>query len=202
MKLERVLPYVKTLLKSSVSQGDIVIDGTAGNGHDTLFLAELVGSTGHVFAFDVQQAAIEATLLRVAEWQDSVTLIHAGHETISSYVKKEISAAVFNLGYLPGKDHLIITQPHTTIEAIESCLHLLKVNGLIVLVVYHGHEGGDKERDDLLNYVSNLPQSFVHVLKYEFINQQNHPPFVLVIERMKHQEKRKTPSNSTPALEQ
>ncbi|MFC6039132.1 class I SAM-dependent methyltransferase [Paenisporosarcina macmurdoensis] len=186
MKLERVLPYAKTLLKSTVSPGDIVIDGTAGNGHDTLFLAELVGSTGHVYAFDVQQAAIEATLLRVADWQDNVTVIHAGHETISSYVTKEISAAVFNLGYLPGKDHSIITQPHTTIEAIESCLHLLKVNGLIVLVVYHGHEGGDKEREDLLNYVSNLPQSFVHVLKYEFVNQQNHPPFVLVIEKMKH----------------
>jgi predicted methyltransferase len=186
MKLERVLPYVKTLLKSSVSPGDIVIDGTAGNGHDTLFLAELVGSTGHVYAFDVQQAAIEATVLRVAEWKDSVTVIHAGHETITSYVTKEISAAVFNLGYLPGKDHSIITQPHTTIEAIESCLHLLKVNGLIVLVVYHGHEGGDKEREDLLNYVSNLPQSFVHVLKYEFVNQQNRPPFVLVIEKMKH----------------
>ena len=186
MKLERVLPYVKTLLTNSISPGDIVIDGTAGNGHDTLFLAKLVGSSGHVFAFDVQKAAIEATLLRVAEWQDSVTVIHAGHESISTYVSKEISAAVFNLGYLPGKDHSIITQPHTTIEAIETCLHLLKVNGLIVLVVYHGHEGGDKEREDLLNYVSNLPQSFVHVLKYEFVNQQNHPPFVLVIEKMKH----------------
>ena len=187
MKLERVLPYVKTLLTNSISPGDIVIDGTAGNGHDTLFLAKLVGSNGHVFAFDVQEAAIEATQLRVAEWQERVTVIHAGHELISTYVSDEISVAVFNLGYLPGKDHSIITQPHTTIEAIESCLRLLKVNGLIVLVVYHGHEGGAEERDVLLNYVCSLPQSFVHVLKYEFINQQNHPPFVLVIEKMKHQ---------------
>ncbi|HSO58987.1 MAG TPA: class I SAM-dependent methyltransferase [Paenisporosarcina sp.] len=187
MKLERVLPYVKTLLKSSVSSGDIVIDGTAGNGHDTLFLAELVGSTGHVYAFDVQQTAVEATLLRVSEWQESVSVIHSGHELIADYVSKEISAAVFNLGYLPGADHSVITQPHTTIKAIDSCLDLLKVNGLIVLVVYHGHEGGATERDVLLKYVSSLPQSFVHVLKYEFVNQQNHPPFVLVIEKMKHQ---------------
>ncbi|MGB2993071.1 MAG: class I SAM-dependent methyltransferase, partial [Paenisporosarcina sp.] len=72
------------------------------------------------------------------------------------------------------------------IKAIESCLDLLKVGGLIILVVYHGHEGGATERDVLLNYVSSLPQSFVHVLKYEFVNQQNHPPFVLVIEKMKY----------------
>lgn len=187
MKLERVLPYVKTLLRSSVSPGDIVIDGTAGNGHDTLFLAELVGSTGHVYAFDVQQTAIDSTLLRVAKWKESVSVIHAGHESISNYVSKEISAAVFNLGYLPGANHSIITQPHTTIEAIETCLNLLKLNGLIILVVYHGHEGGAEERDVLLNYVSSLPQSFVHVLKYEFLNQQNYPPFVLVIEKMKSQ---------------
>jgi len=48
-----------------------------------------------------------------------------------------------------------------------------------------GHEGGENEKDGLLEYVRSLPQSFVHVLKYEFINQQNHPPFVLAIEKMK-----------------
>jgi len=185
MNLERVLPYVKTLLKSTVSPGDHVIDATAGNGHDTLFLAQLVESNGHVYAFDVQKTAIEATLSRLGEWQDNATVIHAGHETICAHVSSEISAAVFNLGYLPGADHSIITRPETTIQAIESCLDLLKIGGLIVLVVYHGHEGGDNERDGLLNYVRSLPQSFVHVLKYEFINQQNHPPFVLAIEKMK-----------------
>jgi predicted methyltransferase len=187
MKLERVLPYVKTLLKSTITPGDHVVDATAGNGHDTLFLTQLVGVTGHVYAFDVQKTAIEATLLRLGESRENVTIIHAGHETISSFVTNEISAAVFNLGYLPGADHSIITRSKTTIQAIESCLSLLKVGGLVVLVVYHGHEGGTDERDDLLDYVQNLPQSYVQVLKYEFINQQNYPPFVLAIEKMKHQ---------------
>jgi len=186
MKLERVLPYVKTLLKNTVSPGDHVIDATAGNGHDSLFLAQLVGMDGHVYSFDVQKTAIEATLLRLGEWRNNTSVIHAGHETISNQVDSEISAAVFNLGYLPGTDHTIITRPDTTIQAIEGCLKLLKVGGLIVLVVYHGHDGGDSERDGLLDYVRSLPQSYVHVLKYEFINQQNHPPFVLAIEKMKH----------------
>ncbi|MFX3675035.1 MAG: class I SAM-dependent methyltransferase [Paenisporosarcina sp.] len=187
MKLQRVIPYVKTLLKSAVSPGDTVIDATAGNGYDTLFLAQLVGPTGHVYAFDVQKTAIDSTLLRLGEHRNHATVIQTGHEMISSYVTDEISAAVFNLGYLPGSDHEIITRPETTIKAIESCLHLLKVGGLVVLVVYQGHVGGEVERDFLLDYVKSLPQSYVHVLKYEFINQQNHPPFVLAIEKMKHQ---------------
>ena len=185
MKLERVLPYVKTLLKSTVSPGDYVIDATAGNGHDSLFLAQLVGKSGHVYSFDVQETAIESTLLRLADWRDNTTVIHAGHETIPEHVNTELAAAANIGGYLPGDDHTIITRPETTITAIESCLDLLKVGGLVVLVVYHGHEGGDNERDGLLEYVRTLPQSFAHVLKYEFINQQNHPPFVLAIEKMK-----------------
>ena len=185
MKLERVLPYVKTLLKKTVLPGEHVIDATAGNGHDTLFLAQLVGLDGQVYAFDVQQTAIDATIARLGEWNHNATVIHAGHETIANHVTEEIAAAVFNLGYLPGADHSIITRPDTTILAIESCLDLLKVGGLVILVVYHGHEGGENEKDGLLEYVRSLPQSFVHVLKYEFINQQNHPPFVLAIEKMK-----------------
>lgn len=139
MKIEGVLPYVKTLLKSTISPGDQVVDATSGNGYDTLFLAQLVGLKGHVYAFDVQKTAIEATLLRLGEWRENTTVIHAGHETISSYVTHEISAAVFNLGYLPGADHAITTSPKTTIHALKSCLNLLKVGGLVVLVVYYGH---------------------------------------------------------------
>ena len=41
--------------------GDIAIDLTAGNGWDALFLARCVGLRGHVYAFDIQSAAIQAT---------------------------------------------------------------------------------------------------------------------------------------------
>ena len=57
MKLQRVLQYAQTLLEMSVGEGDIAVDATAGNGHDTLFLANLVGNDGYVYAFDVQQAS-------------------------------------------------------------------------------------------------------------------------------------------------
>ena len=45
------------------------VDGTCGNGHDTLFLAETLasieGKPHGVFAFDVQPAAVEATRARL-----------------------------------------------------------------------------------------------------------------------------------------
>ena len=39
------------VLKEAVQKGDTVIDATMGNGHDTLFLCELVGEEGQVIAF-------------------------------------------------------------------------------------------------------------------------------------------------------
>lgn len=48
MSLARVLPYTKQLLESVIEPGDCVVDMTAGNGHDTQFLAERVGPEGRV----------------------------------------------------------------------------------------------------------------------------------------------------------
>lgn len=51
------------IIKQTVKVGDIVVDATCGNGNDTLLLAKLVGNEGKVFAFDIQNAAIENTNL-------------------------------------------------------------------------------------------------------------------------------------------
>lgn len=187
MKLERVLQYAQTLLEMSVSDGDIAVDATAGNGHDTLFLANLVGDDGYVYAFDVQKEAVDATLHRLLDnaLEHRAIVLKDGHENVANYIHKPVSAAIFNLGYLPGSNHEIVTKPNTTIQAIESLLKLLKVGGMIVLVVYHGHEGGKDERDEVIRYVSDLPQKHVHVLRYEFMNQKNDPPFIIVLEKVK-----------------
>lgn len=187
MILKRVLPFAKELLASVVKKGDSVVDATAGNGHDTLFLAGLIGDNGHVYAFDIQKEAIQSTAekLEQANLSKQVTLIHDGHENVANYVSEEVSAAIFNLGYLPGSNHEIVTRGASTIQAIESLLQLLKVGGLIVLVVYHGHEGGKVEKDVLMDFVQQLPQSYAHVISYQFLNQQNDPPFIIAIEKMK-----------------
>ncbi|MGX9135648.1 class I SAM-dependent methyltransferase [Rummeliibacillus sp. JY-2-4R] len=187
MKLQRVLQYAQFLLQDTVADGDIVVDATAGNGYDTAFLAQLVGEMGHVYAFDIQQQAIDSTKSRLEDigLADRVSVILDGHENVANYVEEPISAAIFNLGYLPGSEHEIITKPDTTLKSIEDLLNLLKVGGIIVLVVYYGHAGGKNERDQVIEYVSNLPQKNVHVLRYEFINQKNDPPFIIALEKMK-----------------
>ncbi len=185
--LVRVLPYAKTLLSSVINEGDIAVDATAGNGHDTLFLANLVGETGFVYAFDIQQQAVDVTIQRLKEngLEHRARVILDGHEQLTKYVQEEVAGAIFNLGYLPGGNHDIITKGETTISAIEQLLSLLKIGGIIVLVIYHGHEGGKEERDAVIEFVKSLPQKYVHVLRYEFINQKNDPPFIIALEKMK-----------------
>ena len=187
MKLQRVLQYAQTLLKSAVTEGDIAVDATAGNGHDTLFLAQLVGDDGFVYAFDVQKQAVDATLHRLLDnaLEHRALVLKDGHENVAKYVNKPVAGAIFNLGYLPGSDHEVITRPNTTIQALESLLKLLKIGGIIVLVIYHGHEGGKEERDEVIRFVSELPQKYIHVLRYEFLNQKNDPPFVIALEKVK-----------------
>lgn len=187
MKLERVIQYAQTLLELAVADGDIAVDATAGNGHDTLFLANLVGDTGFVYAFDIQKDAVDATLHRLLDnaLEHRAIVLRDGHENIAKYVNKPVAGAIFNLGYLPGGNHDVVTKPNTTIQALESLLQLLKVGGMIVLVVYHGHEGGKQERDEVIRFVSELPQKYIHVLRYEFINQKNDPPFIIALEKVK-----------------
>lgn len=187
MKLERVIQYAQSLLQMAISEGDIAVDATAGNGHDTLFLANLVGDDGYVYAFDVQKEAVDATLHRLLDnnLEHRAIVLRDGHENIVKYVTKPVAGAVFNLGYLPGSNHAIVTKGNTTIQALESLLKLLKVGGMIVLVVYHGHEGGKDERDEVIHFVRDLPQKYIHVLRYEFINQKNDPPFIIALEKVK-----------------
>lgn len=187
MKLQRVLQYAQSLLEMTIGEGDIAVDATAGNGHDTLFLANLVGDDGYVYSFDVQKQAVDATLHRLLDnaLEHRALVLRDGHENVAKYITKPVAGAIFNLGYLPGSDHDIITKPNTTIQALESLLKLLKVGGIIVLVIYHGHEGGKEERDAVIRFVSELPQKYIHVLRYEFLNQQNDPPFVIALEKVK-----------------
>lgn len=134
-----------------VGEGSLALDATAGNGHDTCFLAEQVGVTGHVWALDIQRAAIDATHSRLAEadLDERVTLVCDSHARVAEQVKRPggqyLDAVMFNLGYLPGSDHARVTQPESTICALEQSMELLAPGGCLSLMVYRGHEGGEAE---------------------------------------------------------
>jgi hypothetical protein len=84
--------WAQLILKDRLRAGDVVVDATMGNGHDTLFLTQCVSPGGHVFAFDVQEAALIETRKRVPA--EMTTLIHAGHETMRAHVPVELHGKV------------------------------------------------------------------------------------------------------------
>ena len=55
----RQTAFIKACIQDVIKPGDSAIDATVGTGEDTVFLAECVGKTGHVYGFDIQRAAIE-----------------------------------------------------------------------------------------------------------------------------------------------
>lgn len=126
--------------------GDLAIDATAGNGHDTVFLAERVGDSGKVLAFDVQAEAIAAARARVADLAGRVDFIHGSHVELAEHAAPGSAAAVmFNLGYFPGGDHAVITRTSGTLAALDAALGVLKPGGIVTVVCYPGHPGGDEE---------------------------------------------------------
>ena len=54
LKGVRLTAIAQQQWKEFVRQGDVVVDATAGNGHDTVWLAEAVGASGLVHAFDTE----------------------------------------------------------------------------------------------------------------------------------------------------
>lgn len=174
------------LLNKHVKGGDIVIDATAGNGHDTRYLAEIIKDNGKVYSFDIQNKAIENTLrlLKKYNLKNRVELINDSHENIDLYIEeKNISAVIFNLGYLPGGDKNIITKSDSTIMALDKSMKLLKKGGIIIVVVYSGHKGGKKERESLINFVQELDYHKYNVINYSYLNQPASPPEVIALIR-------------------
>lgn len=185
--LDNALHFSHHLLKKTVVKGDVVIDATVGNGNDTVLLASLVGAAGKVYGFDIQEQAIQATKekLLLTGLSQQVQLVKQSHEYVASILpeKTELAAAIFNLGYLPNGDKSVITNKESTIKAVKSILPSLRKSALLLIVVYSGHQGGEAEKEALLNFVIGLPQDSYGVLRYGFINQKNQPPFLLAIEK-------------------
>jgi len=128
------------ILKEVIDKNSIVVDATCGNGNDTLFLAQ--SAAKKVYAFDIQQQAIDSTLklLQTNNCLEKCEVILDSHSNFDNYISEPIKAVVFNLGYLPNADHTITTLADTTLLAIDKFLTNLEINGRIVIVVYWGHE--------------------------------------------------------------
>jgi ubiquinone/menaquinone biosynthesis C-methylase UbiE len=139
------------IVREYLQPGDQAVDATAGNGHDSLFLAEQVGGKGKVFAFDIQEQALNTTAerLRKAGQEQQVALVHRGHEHLRDSLPREsigrIRAVMFNLGYLPHGNKATITRQDNTLPALEQAHAVLVPGGIISVLAYRGHGGGLEE---------------------------------------------------------
>jgi predicted methyltransferase len=196
--LTRVVSWGHELIAEKVSKGQLVVDLTAGNGYDVLMLSRLVGMSGQVIAFDIQSDALKNSQQRlladgatVRLWTDTdsvipsaagVDLVEAGHENLQRYLPGPPQGVIANLGYLPGGDRQIISQPQTTVQALRQSCELLAPGGRLAVVVYPGHPGGSAEGAAVESFFSGLDESGFQVLQLKVAN-RSAAPYLLVAER-------------------
>ena len=175
----------REMILRTVQPGDVVVDATMGNGHDTQMLCEAVGPEGRVYAFDVQEQALAETAKRLREqgMENRARLIHAGHEQMAQYVKDPVSAVMFNLGWLPGGDHAVTTRWETTRKAVDAALDLLRPLGVLVICVYPGHAEGERERQELTAFLSGMSNRSCNVLHQRFLNASAGAPECFVVQK-------------------
>lgn len=189
-RLPSAVDWAHEYLRGVVQPGDHVVDATVGNGHDTLFLARLVGPEGRVDGFDIQLTAIQETRHRLEHSGvlGHCHLHHCGHEHLSQVLPVtsagQVRAIVFNLGYLPGADKACITRTDTTLTALDQALELLPPGGRLVVVTYPGHPGGDAETTAVAEKLTALPPQNWSVQHVHTINRTTRPPECWAVARV------------------
>jgi len=194
--LPTAVQWAQVILSSRLRSGDHVVDATAGNGHDTLFLTKQVLPGGHVYAFDVQEQAIESTRRHLIEnglSEADFTVIHQGHEHLDerlpAHLKGQIKAFMFNLGYLPGGSKSLITQRETTLSALSQATDWLSEDGMLTVIAYPGHEGGREEGAAVEEWMAALPTNHFEVQKLAFVNFRVTTPYCMVVRKRTWQHK-------------
>ncbi len=177
------MAFSKFYLQQNYSfEGEVAIDGTVGNGHDTEWLLHAVGTTGHVYGFDIQSDALEATRTRLGR-PENLTLHQDGHENLMHYDFDKVACVLYNLGYLPRGDKSISTQGTTTIQSIQAASELLKVGGVIMILAYPGHDVGKEECEWVESHLADYDQRKFQAWKFTFLNQKNNPPLMYCLEK-------------------
>ena len=172
------------ILEQYIKPGYFCIDATAGRGRDTAFYCSLVGETGKVLAFDIQQEALDSTAQLLAQegYTARTTLVLDSHSNMASYATPgSVDVIGFNFGWLPGGDRQIFTMPESSIAAITVGLDLLRVGGLMCLGIYYGKESGFAERDGLLAFLPTLDYRRYTVMETHFSNRPNNPSILALI---------------------
>ncbi|MBS5149959.1 MAG: class I SAM-dependent methyltransferase [Butyricicoccus pullicaecorum] len=171
------LSFAHDFIRRYVKQGDFCIDATAGRGRDTALLCSLVGTSGNVLAFDIQQSAVAQTEQLLHAQNLHAQVILDSHANMERYAAPEsVDCIVFNFGRLPGGDPDIFTTEQSSIKAIAAGLRLLKSGGIMSLSIYYGGANGYAERDAILQYLRTIDDRKYSVLVGDWANRTGDPP--------------------------
>lgn len=176
------LGVVHEFLKQNIKEGAFCIDSTAGKGRDTALLCRLAGPAGKVFAFDIQQDAVDQTRTLLAQENLQAEVILDSHANMEQYAEAgTVDAIVFNFGRLPGGDPKIFTLADSSVKAIEVGLRLLKVGGIMAIALYYGGENGYDEKYAIEEYLKTIDDRAFTVLSCEWSNRKGEPPLPILI---------------------
>lgn len=166
--------------------GDLCLDATCGNGHDTLILARLVTEKGTLYAIDIEQKAIDATTKLLHEHLSEGALPRLKfdlgcHSSLPQEILPEsLKLIVYNLGYLPGGNKQKTTHTQTTLTSLHHALLLLKKGGCISVTAYPGHEEGKREEEALIDFFKTLPPQEWNVCHHRFCNRKDSPSLFMI----------------------
>ena len=176
---KKVTDLVKIIIdqKKDINIG---VDMTAGKGNDCKYILENT-NIKKLYAFDIQEESKIETKSLIKD--DRLNFFLDNHANIDKYIKEKIDLAIYNLGYLPGADKNITTSYKSTIASLKKVLDLLNPAGLVIITVYPGHPAGLIESQKLEEFTKNLDPKKYPVIKINYENRPNNPPYILVIEK-------------------
>lgn len=137
MELPNLRTLCHTLVKPLLAKGGVVVDATAGHGHDTRFLSEAVGSEGQVYALDHTEESLVETMKQLDENHhlDRVSLLvgHPGHlfESLPEQAKGALVGCMFNLCDRPHFDLNLASHQEATVRDIQKALTWLGPGGFV-----------------------------------------------------------------------
>jgi len=176
--------YFERLLKP----GDIVIDATCGNGHDSLFLASLIlnKDRGFLYTCDIQEEALTSAKNNfhgkiAPQLMQRIQFLHICHSQFPEEIKPQsVKLIVYNLGYLPGGDKNLTTKTDTTLKSITQALELITPGGAISITCYPGHQEGAIEEHAILELASHLNKNVWNCCFHRFVNRPKSPSLLLL----------------------
>ena len=118
----------------------------------------------------------------------NVTLLQRSHAEMAAALPEvddgSVAAVMFNLGFLPGGDHAVTTRTESSLTAIKTALGLVRAGGIVTILVYPGHAGGDDEAGSVQRLIDELPAAeFETSIRRSATTSETAPRLFIIVRR-------------------